>query len=336
MKNKSSKLFLFIAIFAINSTKFTAAALAERLVGREVGNLAKVNALGMLRFNPALTSRSNRVLLYSAKSPFMTQATLRMHKHSSSKAYEIANGVRIDTEIELYNKGQKSRKALMQKVIDDGDFEKLNFSGFFNKLDLSGGVFDGINLPEARFYGSNLSGTRFFKANLRGAIFAGANVKGSSFEGADLRGAYFDSAVDLEGVNFSGVNFEKTNLYGIDFRRVNLRFADFREAILCYVNFSGLDLRDVNLQGADLSASDLRYTNLRYRDFRDMNLRYADLRGADFSGANFMRAHLEGVKISREQAEQIRALCPFREFKIVGRVEQIADGSLNYYTQILD
>jgi len=66
---------------------------------------------------------------------------------------------------------------------------------------------------------------------------------------------------------------------------ISLAYADFKDAYL-----DGAYLWDTDLRGAD---------------FTGANLNDVDLTGADFTGADFSNAYLRGIKINKDQVDDL-------------------------------
>jgi uncharacterized protein YjbI with pentapeptide repeats len=107
------------------------------------------------------------------------------------------------------------------------DLSKLELSGNFDVVNLSGvnlsvanlkiSRFNNANMSGANFSGANLENSGFSKCNLTGANFKGANIAYSKYEDVDFSHADL-SNVDFLTVTFAGkCRFDQANVSGARF-----------------------------------------------------------------------------------------------------------------------
>ncbi len=203
------------------------------------------------------------------------------------------------------NKQNPINRQLVEFVFFNGDY--LPVTDFINNLPTRltlDQVREIIDLtPESQvpnLSGKNLSaiefpvGFDFRGANLDNAVLRWATLKGTNLSRVSLRNVNLRET-DLTGANLTGVRFsvaqvkEIIALAKIIDEPPNLAGADLRSLDLNQVIFSGADL-----SGADLTGADLRFANLSGVNLSGVNLRI-----------NLSKANLTGVKLSRQQIEQI-------------------------------
>lgn len=98
---------------------------------------------------------------------------------------------------------------------------------------------------------------------------------------------------DLENLTLPRALFGRSEIGPLSFKNT-----DLSESSLCWNDFNKVSFEDADLSGSDLRAS--LYNGVK---FVRTNLKNADLRVSTFNSCDFTDAGMQGVKLTREQAD---------------------------------
>jgi uncharacterized protein YjbI with pentapeptide repeats len=174
--------------------------------------------------------------------------------------------------------------------------EKTYSYSILQKLDLSGGRYDGITCNNSDFSGSDLSNSSFEGASLIESVFVKSIINKVNFKKAALfQGDMHDTVIvssdfedtDMMYADFSNSEFIECNLSNSTFSRGNFHSCKFEKSTLNKVKFG-----KANLENVDFGKSSLRDST-----FSGTNLKGANLSGADLTNVSFVKVDLTQAKI---------------------------------------
>ncbi len=142
------------------------------------------------------------------------------------------------------------------------------------------------SIPEPTLHGARLAGADLRYADLRHACIRDADFTGAVLAGADLRGAMI-SGCNFREAKLIGVCLSGASITGGSLAQARVSRSDLRLATLRRIYMRGCDLRHSDLRGARLEAVDLEDAALNHAVLRRAIFLGANLHGANLTNAAF-------------------------------------------------